>query len=107
VPSEERILAGAAPRLALAALALKQAVSESRECVSPLPDLFPDCQRDGAAFLLIRRASQPSRVGEAVLGLALLPDSISRSHLGSWYIDHLGRSLGHGWYEVHGFTGLD
>jgi hypothetical protein len=105
--SEDQILAAATPRLASAALSLRRAISGPRKCVSPLPDLFPDCQRDSTAFLLIRKPSQPYRVGEAVLGLALVPDATDRTHIGSWYINRLGRSLGEGWYEVHGYTGLD
>ena len=106
--TDSAVIAAVQPDLDDFRLRIGRFASPFGNCVSPAPSVFPVCQHDQNRLLLLTPGPANARgVGDRVLGIAYVPDSIDQSHIGSWYIGHLGRPIGHGWYQVYAITGLD
>jgi hypothetical protein len=95
------------PRLAEFPATVRLAPPARRDCVSPFPASFPVCQRDGEKILLLHAASPDADEMHPLHGLLYDPSQENVSHAGSWYVGRLLEPLGHGWYHVRAYPGLD
>lgn len=95
------------PRLAEFATTFRTAAPSHRDCASPLPTIFPVCQRDGGKVLLLHAASPDADEMHPLEGLLYDPTQENALHAGSWYVGHLLEPLGQGWYHIRAYPGLD
>ena len=95
------------PRLASLSGSLSSPTLPRGECTSPLPATFPVCERDGAKVLLLHAASPDADDLHPIHGLLYDPAQENAEFAGRWYVGHLLEPLGHGWYHVRAYPGLD
>lgn len=108
VQSDSVVIAAVQPHLDEFRLRIGRFASPFGDCMSPAPKVFPVCQHDKNRLLLLTPGPANAHgAGDRVLGIAYVPDSTDQSHIGSSYVGHLGRRLGHGWYQVYAIRGLD